>query len=188
MQAEENKKQSEEQLKLINKAYDVLSDPEKRKAYDSLLAKNTISKEEYDSIYMENQKLKDIINEMQKEYLQNNYSAYNNQEEILNNFDYNQANQQQNYTNKFINNPQQVYYNEYNNNIDEVKRQAYNDAYIQDLRNRGYKIKYKKTFKDYFKNFVSIILTILILVILFQIPFIRNLIEDNVLFDIFSIK
>lgn len=188
LQPENMKQTAEEKLKLINEPYEILSNPEKRKSYDSLLMENMISKEEYDSIYMENQKLKDIINEMQKEYSQNNSSSYNNQEENVNHFEDAQANGQQNYSNESINNMQQDYYNEYMNNIEEARRQAYHDAYIQDLKNRGYKIKYQKTWKDYFNSFLSIILTILILFILWNIPFIQNLIKDNVLFNLFSIR
>lgn len=186
---EENRKQvAEEKFKLINEAYEILSDSEKRKTYDSMIEENTISKEAYDSIYMENQKLKDIINKMQKQYSQNNYPSHNNQEKSFNSIENVQDNKQQNDSDQFINNRQQYYYNEYMNSIDEAKRQAYHDAYIQDLKNRGYKINYKKTLKDYFKNFLSVILTLLILFILWHIPFIQNLIKDNVLFNLFVVK
>ena len=46
---------------------------------------------------------------------------------------------------------------EFKKQIEQAKRQAYYDAYIQDLKNRGYTIKYKKTFKDYIRYFITII-------------------------------
>ena len=65
-----------------------------------------------------------------------------------------------------------------NQKINAAVNKAYYDAYIQDLKNRGYKIKYKKTFKD----FLALILTILIIFsigfILWQIPFTRNYLNN----------
>ena len=55
-----------------------------------------------------------------------------------------------------------------------AREQAYHDAYIQDLKNRGYKIRYKKTPKDLFKNFVALILTLFILFLILQLPFVKN--------------
>ena len=74
-------------------------------------------------------------------------------------------------------------YNKNQENINNAYAKAYYDAYIQDLKNRGYKIKYKKTWKD----FVAFILTILVIIfigfILWQIPFTRkfliSLYEEN---------
>ncbi len=43
-----------------------------------------------------------------------------------------------------------------------------------ELRNRGYKIKYKKTFKEHVKNIFIILILILILFLVFQIPFVKN--------------
>ena len=57
----------------------------------------------------------------------------------------------------------QKQYNNYNKNQENINNayaKAYYDAYIQDLKNRGYKIKYKKTWKD----FVAFILTVLVII------------------------
>lgn len=36
--------------------------------------------------------------------------------------------------------------------LEQARQKAYHDAYIQDLKNRGYKTCYKKTLKDYIKS------------------------------------
>ena len=63
----------------------------------------------------------------------------------------------------------------YQQELQKAREKAYYDAYIQDLKNRGYKIKYKKTPKDYLKSFISLVCTFIILFILCQIPFVKNI-------------
>lgn len=71
----------------------------------------------------------------------------------------------------------------YQEQLQQVREQAYYDAYIQDLRNRGYKIRYKKSLKDYIRGFVSIVVVFLVLFLICQIPFVKNfflkLYEEN---------
>ena len=142
------KAEYEEKIKLINEAFEVLSNSEKRKNYDLNLKQNEVSIEDYNNLINENLKLKNKIN-----YLENN----------LNN-------------NKYIN-------NNYSDNIqqkyNDVINKAYYDAYTQDLKNRGYKIKYKKTFKEYLKSLISLFITIIIFILIFQIPFIKNYFLNN---------
>ena len=45
---------------------------------------------------------------------------------------------------------------------------------IQDLKNRGYRIKYKKSLKDYIRGIITIIIVIIILFGVCQIPFVQN--------------
>ena len=153
----------QEKLKLINEAYGILSDCEKRKNYDNKLKNienenNLKYKEIIDNLKNENIILKNKLNEL-------NY--FNNLENI---------NEKNNYKN--IENLNNKDYDLYIQELENAKKQAYYDAYIQDLKNRGYKIKYKKSIKDYFKNFIALIITILILFLLLQIPFIRNFLAN----------
>lgn len=143
------KAEYEEKIKLINEAFEVLSDSEKRKNYDLNLKQTEFSVEDYNNLINENLKLKNEIN-----YLKNNLINYKN-----------------NINNNYSENIQQKY--------DDVINKAYYDAYIQDLKNRGYKIKYKKTFKEYLKSLISLFITIIIFLLIFQIPFIKNYFFNN---------
>ncbi len=143
----------EEKLKLINEAYETLSDNTKRGEYDkTLISELDTLKEKIDTLSKEN--------ELFKSQHQNNYQAQKNS-----------------YYREATNITSQNNYNE--EQIRQAKQQAYHDAYIQDLKNRGYKIKYKKEPKDYLKNFIAFILTTLILLFLWQLPFVRNFILEN---------
>ena len=152
----------EEKIKKINEAYEVLSDSEKRKNYDFNLKNDEITIDDYNNLYNENINLKNEINIL-KNNLNNYKKNYNNNS--INNYNNNSDNAYNS-----MNNIE----NKINQKINNAVNQAYYDAYIQDLKNRGYKIKYKKTFKD----FLALILTILIIFsvgfILWNIPFTKN--------------
>lgn len=72
---------------------------------------------------------------------------------------------------------------EYMRQVESARRQAYRDAYIQDMKNRGYKIRYKKSLKDYIRIIVTILVIFIVIWIFWHIPFIHNwitnLAEDN---------
>ena len=158
LQQESTKAISEEKLKLINEAYDILSDSEKRKQYDISLEKESISQEEFNKIYKENQVLKNELNNIKNKNIDYNKTNYNENKNSYN------------YQNDYVINQ----YKSYEQEFDKARKQAYHDAYIQDLKNRGYKIRSKKTYKDYLKSFIALILTIFILFLLWQLPFVRN--------------
>lgn len=183
LQEESNKKEAEEILKEINEAYEILSDSNKKALYDQNLKNETISQEDYDEIYEENQNLKNAINNMQN----SKANSSNNNNNIGTN-NYNQYNNQNNNQNlKEIQRAQELEYQkqqlEYQQQMEQARQKAYHDAYIQDLKNRGYRIKYKKSLKDYIKGIISILIVIAILIILWHVPFIHNffvrLYEEN---------
>ena len=168
---ESNLKQaSEEKIKLINEAYEILSNPISRAKYDETLKQTEISEEDFNRLSEENKNLYDEINNLKTNNVSNNYNEY-----TYNNY-YNKK--QEEFQNQY---KKQL---DYENELQQAKEKAYHDAYIQDLKNRGYKIRYKKTPKDYLKNFIALFITIFILFILFQIPFIKNffinLYEENI--------
>ena len=86
------KAEYEEKIKLINEAFEVLSNSEKRKNYDLNLKQTEFSVEDYNNLINENLKLKNEIN-----YLKNNLINYKNN--INNNFN-NKINENLNYNDK----------------------------------------------------------------------------------------
>lgn len=156
LQDEASKKEAEEKLKSINEAYEVLSNPDMRSNYDSTLKSSTITEDDFKKIQQENQHLQQELNEIRYNTNSPPFSSNSSSKQKQNNTEkiYNQQN--------------------YNRKIQEAKEQAYHDAYIQDLKNRGYRIRYRKTPKDYLKSFLSILITIAILFLLWQIPFVKN--------------
>ncbi len=168
LQPEENKKQAEEILKDINEAYEILSNPISKANYDNSLKENYISEEDYENLYNQNEVLKNKLNNIyQKEKNINNI----NSESI--NYPKNNSNDNLKKQEEFFA-KQQAENLKYQEELQRAREKAYHDAYIQDLKNRGYKIKYKKTFKDYLKGFITIFIVIIVLIALWHIPFIHN--------------
>ena len=81
----------------------------------------------------------------------------------------------------------------YINKMNQSIQQAYQDAYIQDMKNRGYRFKTKHTIKDYLKMIATIAIMIIIVILVFQIPFVKkyfiSVYQDNyfvkIIVDIF---
>ena len=168
VQEQNQKKIAEEKMKLINEAYSVLSDENQKEEYDKQLEDEIISKEMYQELVQENIELK---------------------RKMQNNATYRVQNQPNTSYSQVQNNKQTYNQQEYNQKINQAVNKAYRDAYIQDLKNRGYKIRYKKTLKDYGKNLLALILTILIFLLIVQIPFIKkffiSMYEDNIVIQVF---
>lgn len=153
LQENKLKNEYEEKIKKINEAYEILSDTEKRRIYNLNLKNTEFSIDDYNNLYNENFNLKKEIN-----YLKNK----------INNNSYN--NLQKNTYDNSLNNIE----NEINKKINNAVNKAYYDAYIQDLKNRGYKIKYKKTLRDFIALILTLLIITLISFILWHIPFINN--------------
>lgn len=199
LQEENNKREAEEILKEINEAYEILSNPDKKALYDQNLKNETISQEDYEKMYVQNEKLKEELN-----YLKNNTSNDTTSSNInLNSFNTSttenpKANINQENFDAIKKEEQELEYKrgqlQYQEQMEQARQKAYHDAYIQDLKNRGYRIRYKKSLKDYIKGIISIIIVIIILILLWHIPFIQkffiNLYENNqaihYVVDIFS--
>ena len=164
LQNGEIKKEYEDKMKLINEAYSVLSNNYRRTNYDEQLQKTEILLEDYQKLLEENLMLKQEI-----QRLSNNIGSNKEYTEQVNKI----YNEQVNKANKV-----------YNEQVDKAVKQAYQDAYVQDLKNRGYKIKYKHTFKEYTKGFIALLGTILVFILILQIPFVKKffvqLYEENI--------
>ncbi len=58
--------------------------------------------------------------------------------------------------------------------INNAINQAYQDAYIQDMQNRGYRFKHRPTIKQWIKLIITIICIILAITLIIQIPFVKE--------------
>ena len=194
LQEESQKESAGEKLKEINEAYEILSNPESKAKFDQMLSNTTISSEDFNKIANENKKLHDELNNLK--YNSSNFSDKFRQDNNYNDTNLNNFTREQQI--EFERRKQEEYQKqlEYEDQMQAAREQAYHDAYIQDLKNRGYKIRYKKTPKDLFKNFVALILTLFILFLILQLPFVKSFFIDmyennhliNTIVKIFIIK
>ena len=154
----ENKQQSEEILKKINEAYEVLSNPEKKAIYDKTLENIYVPREEYYKLYSQNLTLKKELNDLKTYY-----------DEFLNNL---QINNLQNNITKYNN------FSQITNSKNNIKRKLeYNN-----ITTRQY--SFKNIVIRFFKNLLALFLTIIILILLLQVPTIKNFFINNPLIKI----
>ena len=166
LQDDLKKEEYENKLKKINEAYEVLSDETKRKKYDLEL-------ENLNHIQSEQSNLHNVGNYSPDVKKSNNINSdANEQYSNLNNTNSNYENAyNEDLLKKQIHLQQEL---EYQKQLEYARKKAYHDAYIQDLKNRGYKIRYKKTFSDYVRSGISIMITIFVWFLIWQIPFVQN--------------
>jgi len=168
------KEEYAEKMKIINQAYEVLSDTFKREDYDEQLQSETLSQEEQEKIMQENYELKQRINKIGQQQA-TQQTAYNQYQQ--------QSQQQQNVDEGTIVNMSRVLTEQ----IRAAQRQAYYDAYIQDMKSRGYKIRYKRGFKYYLKLIKVILIMLVICFLVYQLPpvkgYFHNLYNENMIFQ-----
>lgn len=162
LQEDTNKKEAEQKMKEINEAYDIISNPEKRSSYDEELQRIENEKQYKASRNYQN------TNRSNDNITKNNPTTNN-----INQVQNNQANyiEYQQAQNDYIRQQEQI---KFELEKQQAIEKAYYDAYIQDLKNRGYKIKYKKTFKEHIINIISIFIVFFVLFLILQIPFVKN--------------
>ena len=179
LQPDEKKQKAEQNIKLINEAYDVLSDKNKRELYDKELQNKFIDINEYNLIINENIKLKNELNNIKSKInYYNNYNTYNNS---ANNNTYS------NYNNYYYNTQTKNYYNGANNpnyNYTKNTSNQTNNANYTYRPNNNYNTSYYNKNSDFnildklknlIKNIIAIFITFLIIFIIFQIPFFKNI-------------
>ena len=100
---------AESKIKEINEEYDILSDPMKKMEYDQKLINQNISREEYNFIINENNKLKKELNYFKNNYYSTQKNNYTNYSENINNYysDYKNID----YTNKTNSNSKNIFSN-----------------------------------------------------------------------------
>lgn len=163
LQQDEDKNKYEEKIKKINEAYDILSDPEKRKKYDLNLKNTEISINDYNSLYQENINLKNNLNILKEKLnylnnIQNNYKKNNINQEYSDNY----------YTENFNNSNSKN-----NKNYSENNNINYNDINYTNYFSNFF-VNIKNKLKDLFAFFITILIIIFIFFILWHIPFTKN--------------
>lgn len=142
LQEEQNKKQAEEKMKLINEAYEVLSDVDKRKKYD---------------IELENEEERKI-----QEQQIDNYNKENRYEEE---YDENEDEYSEPLTKKQIKEQRRQERKAQKEYREEQERQ-----YARYMRSLGYKVKERWTLKRFIRLLKAIVVIIIFLLIIWIFP------------------
>ena len=169
------KNKCEEKIKQINEAYDIISNSDLRAEYDARLQEEynrklqqQIEKEKEMQARQQEQTYKEAFNQKQYEDEQRR-TAY---EQNVNRQEYKKQRAEQERQQAIREKAEQEM--QYRAAVNK----AYHDAYIQDLKNRGYKIKYKKSLNDYMHSLVALLITIGIILLILQLPFVKNYLND----------
>lgn len=166
----DNQQEAEEKFKEISEAYEILSNAEKRKQYDSELedyesgnSPETVSMENFIQLRNYCKQLEDTLKQYSSAENINSSRSSEHNNSYYNNTNNNSAQYQADeYTSRAQEQAREQAYQ------DAVNR-AYHDAYVNNLRNMGYKIRYKKTFKDQLKSILALIIATVVLYIFFKL-------------------
>lgn len=152
-----DKKLSETRMIEINEAYNVLSDETRRAEYDSklqsaqenLYGNSEFLKAENDRLKQELARIKGV-NPSEITNTNTNYSNYTEEE-----------------FNRLL-----------HEKINEARQKAYHDAYVDDMKRRGYHVVYHETPKQKLKKIVFVVVYILVIAIILRLPPVRNAIRE----------
>lgn len=152
-----DKKLSETRMIEINEAYNVLSDETRRAEYDSklqsaqenLYGNSEFLKAENDRLKQELARIKGV-NPSEITNTNTNYSNYTEEE-----------------FNRLL-----------HEKINEARQKAYHDAYVDDMKRRGYHVVYHETPKQKLKKIVFVVIYILVIAIILRLPPVRNAIRE----------
>lgn len=163
LQPEEKKKEAEDYLKLINEAYEVLTDPVKKQQYDAQL-------KEY--------RMQEIIEEMKRtgkiKTGNNSNSSSKNNTQTSNRKENEQTTDVASVEEEQVKGPFDV-------TDEEIRRQAqvyYDELYNQYLYRHGYIRDRKKEFKDWLARVLTLIVVIGMLILIVKLPYTRNIIKE----------
>ncbi len=152
LQQQLDKSKAEEMMKMLNEAYDILSDETKRKKYDEELATKR-NKESVNSYNQSNKKQESNVNYSKNP--SNNYTNSSNPKE---------------YTNEHIAKEYEKKQEQMQKNTQQQYEAQYQKAYENYLRSLGYKIKYKWTWKRIKELLKTIGIIIIISIIIWTFP------------------
>lgn len=152
-----DKKLSEKRMIEINEAYNVLSDETRRAEYDNklqsaqenLYGNSEFLKAENDRLKQELARIKGV-NPSEITNTNTNYSNYTEEE-----------------FNRLL-----------HEKINEARQKAYHDAYVDDMKRRGYHVVYHETPKQKLKKIVFVVVYILVIAIILRLPPVRNAIRE----------